>query len=36
MLEAAEMGDPDAQYAMGCQLRIEVRLSYTLYYNDTI
>jgi len=31
MVEAADMGDPDAQYALGCHLRVEVRLLYTLY-----
>jgi len=31
LVEAADMGDPDAQYALGCHLRVEVRLLYTLY-----
>lgn len=25
LVEAAEMGDPDAQYELGCRLRVEVR-----------
>ena len=26
LVEAADMGDPDAQYELGCRLRVEVRL----------
>lgn len=26
LVEAAEMGDPEAQYALGCHLRVEVRV----------
>lgn len=26
LVEAANMGDPDAQYELGCRLRVEVRL----------
>ena len=26
MVEAAEMGDADAQYELGCRLRVEVKL----------
>jgi hypothetical protein len=25
-VEAANMGDPEAQYELGCRLRVEVRL----------
>lgn len=35
LVEAAEMGDPDAQYTLGSQLRIEVRV-YALYCEDMI
>jgi hypothetical protein len=34
LVEAADMGDPDAQYALGCHLRVQVRLLYTLYCED--
>lgn len=27
LVEAAEMGDSDAQYDLGCRLRIEVRVN---------
>lgn len=27
LVEAANMGDPDAQYELGCRLRVEVRFS---------
>lgn len=30
MVEAANMGDPDAQYELGCRLRVEVRLQITV------
>jgi hypothetical protein len=26
LVEAADMGNPDAQYELGCRLRVEVRL----------
>lgn len=26
MVEAADMGDADAQYELGCRLRVEVKL----------
>lgn len=29
-MEAAEMGDPDAQYDLGCSLRSEVRFPFEL------
>jgi hypothetical protein len=35
LVEAADMGDPDAQYALGCHLRVQVRLLYTLYCEDS-
>lgn len=28
LVEAANMGDPDAQYELGCRLRVEVRTLY--------
>lgn len=36
LVEAAEMGDPDAQYALGCHLRVEVRALLTFIYCDEI
>jgi hypothetical protein len=35
LVEAADMGDPDAQYALGCHLRVQVRLLYSLYCEDS-
>ncbi|THG08066.1 hypothetical protein TEA_009775 [Camellia sinensis var. sinensis] len=34
LVEAADMGDPDAQYELGCQLRVEVRLA--VHDNDYV
>lgn len=39
LVEAANMGDPDAQYELGCRLRVEVRLYFlfiTTYILDVV
>ena len=32
LVEAADMGDPNAQYELGCRLRVEVRLLFLKYF----
>lgn len=35
LVEAADMGNADAQYELGCRLRVEVRLPYNSLFVTT-
>lgn len=36
LVEAADMGDPDAQYELGCRLRVEVSLMLHVTYINQV